>query len=223
MNSCVSCFWGLEVLEASWEATFTVQLPAIWQKSQRHRIFIMDNEGVFILYGVKFPLLLTSRFFCKTLHLLSVRNSRHTQLCSPSITVRVFLNICVFKFAALTLSSCCTSLWMQQWLRKQKGNCEEATLLGSSLGIKMTALIIYAVERLHWQVVVWGKGGGQKPHLLIFLWWNIRRNKKQAVNCYMYLKSRNGVANWLLQSLLVPRIRKYCDCKFKIIVFEDNF
>lgn len=183
----------------------------------------MDNEGVFILYGVKFLLLLTSRFFCKTLHLLSVRNSRHIQLCSPSIIVRVCLNICVFKFAALMLCSYCTSLWMQQWLRKQKGNCEEATLLGSSLGIKMTALIIYAVECLHWQVVVWGKGGGQKPHLLIFLWWNNRRNKKQAVNHYMYLKSRSEVTNWLLQSLLVPCIRKYCDPKSKITVLEDNF
>jgi len=186
VTSCISCCWGLEVLEANWEATFTVQLPAILQKSERHRIFVMDNEGVFILYGVKFLLLLTSRFFCKTLCLLNVRNSGYTQLYSPSITVRVCLNTCVFKFAALTLRSCCTSLWMQQWQRKQKGNCEEATLLGSSLGINMTALIIYAVERLHWQVVVWGKGGGQKPHLLVFLWWNSRRNKKQAVNHYMY-------------------------------------
>lgn len=31
---------------------------------------------------------------------------------------------------------------------------EKAMLLGSSLGIKMVALIIYAVVRLHWQVVV---------------------------------------------------------------------
>lgn len=128
----------------------------------------------------------------------SVKNSGHVQLCSPIIAVRVYLNISVFKFAALMLHSCYISLWMQQWLKKRKGNYEETLLLGSSLGIKMTTLIIYAVKHLHWQVV-WGKGGGQKTHLLIFLWWKSRRNKKQAVNHCMHLKSRNGVVNWLLQ------------------------
>lgn len=135
---------------------------------QRHKAFIMNNEWLFMLYGVKFFPLLIGRLFCKTLCLMSVRNSGGVQLCSPIIVIRVYLNISVFKFAALMLHSCCISLWMQQWLRKQEGNCEGALLLGSSLGIKMTALIIYAVKHLHWQVV-WGKGGGQKTHLLIFL------------------------------------------------------
>lgn len=88
---------------------------------QRHRILIMDNEGIFMLYRVKFFPLLTSRLFCKILCLVSVRNSGHVQICSPIITVRVYLNISVFKFEALMLHSC----WFHYGCSNNWGNRKE--------------------------------------------------------------------------------------------------
>lgn len=83
---------------------------------QEHKILIMDNEGNLhaVWSQVLSTNLLTSRLLCKTLCLVRARNSGHVQLCSPIITVRVYLNISVFKFAALVLHSCCISSWMQQ-------------------------------------------------------------------------------------------------------------
>lgn len=65
---------------------------------------------------------------------------------------------------------------------KQNGICEKAVLLGSRLGIKIMALIIQAVECLHWQVVPWDEGES-KTLIGIFSQCKDRRND-QPSNTY---------------------------------------